>query len=163
MTRSSSRTAEPAPAAAGEALDTRGVEHLLGYLLAIAEVPTRRVFQQAIGEPFGLRPVEFTLLVLLRDNGAASPKQLGPALRLPPPHVTTLLDRLAERGVLQRRRHPADGRAVQVVLTEAGHALADAAHAASRSMEDELLAVLTPSERMRLRALLLKLARVPSD
>ncbi len=165
MPKSSPRAAErPAtPPPIVDALDARGVEHLLGYLLAVAEVPTRRVFQRAVGEPFGLRPVEFTLLVLLLDNGAASPKQIGPALRLPPPHVTTLLDRLAERGLLERRRHPDDGRAVQVVLTLAGDALARQAKSAAATMEDAMQAALTPSERMRLRALLLKLARAAAD
>lgn len=165
MPKSSSRSAERAatPPPIGDALDARGVEHLLGYLLALAEVPTRRVFQRAVGEPFRLRPVEFTLLVLLLDNGAASPRQIGPALRLPPPHVTTLLDRLAERGLLERHRHPDDGRAVQVVLTLAGAALARQAKAAAATMEGALQAALTPSERMRLRALLLKLARAAVD
>jgi DNA-binding MarR family transcriptional regulator len=167
MAKSSSRAADasappsgaaPAPGH-GDALDARSVEHLLGYLLAVAEVPTRRIFQQAIGEPFGLRPVEFTLLALLLDNGPASPRQIGPALRLPAPHVTTLLDRLARRALLQRRRHPDDGRAVQVVLTDEGRALAARAQAVAATMEDGLLAVLSPSERMRLRTLLRKLAR----
>jgi hypothetical protein len=58
------------PGAAG--LDSSAVEHLLGYLLAVAEVPTRRTFQHHIGGPFDLRPVEFTLLVLLHANGRAS-------------------------------------------------------------------------------------------
>jgi DNA-binding MarR family transcriptional regulator len=157
MPKSSSRAAEPMPAVADE-LDTRGVDHLIGYRLALAEVATRRVFQQAVGEPFGLRPVEFTLLVLLLDNGPASPRQIGPALRLPPPHVTTLVDRLAERGLVERRRHPDDGRAVQVVLTDDGRTLATRARAAASTMEDGLLAALSASDRMRLRTLLHKLA-----
>jgi DNA-binding MarR family transcriptional regulator len=157
---SSSRAADAARAAA-DGLDARGVQHLLGYLLALAEVPTRQVFQQAIGQPLKLRPVEFTLLVLLLDNGAASPRQIGPALRLPAPHVTLLLDRLAERGLLARRPHPDDGRAVQVRLTDAGRTLAEQARAVAGTMEDGLDAVLSASERARLRALLLKLARAP--
>ena len=145
--------------AQAQALDARGVEHLLGYLLAVAEVPTRQRFQRAIGQPLSLRPVEFTLLVLLQDNGAASPRQIAPALRLPPPHVTTLLDRLAERGLLQRRRDPGDGRAVQVVLTPAGQTLTTQARRVASTMEDDLGSALTAAERSRLRTLLLKLSR----
>ena len=159
MPRSSSRAAAEPGAVLDAALDASGVEHLLGYLLALAEVSTRGSFQCHIGAPFDLRPVEFTLLVLLRDNGHASPKQIGPALRLPAPHVTTLLDRLTARGLLQRNRHPADGRAVRVALTAAGRALAERAWQASLTMEDGLQAALTPAERTRLRALLLKLVR----
>lgn len=155
MARSSSRAAPE--------LRADGVEHLLGYLLALAELPTRQAFQQAIGQPFGLRPVEFTLLVLLLDNGAASPRQIGPALRLPPPHVTTLVDRLAGRDLVARAPDPRDGRAVRVTLTEGGRKLAERARQVSLTMEDRLQAALSPAERQRLRGLLLKLARSAPD
>jgi len=135
------------------------VEPLLGYLLALAEVPARRVFQQAVGGPLELRPVEFALLALLRDNGQASPRQIGPALQLPAPHVTTLVDRLVARGLVRRQRDPDDGRAVQVRLTPRGLALAARALEAAKDMEVELLNALTPAERTRLRALLLKFVR----
>jgi DNA-binding MarR family transcriptional regulator len=151
MATSSSRAAELAPGFAG---------HLVGYLLALAEVNTRRAFQRHVGEPFELRPVEFTLLALLQANGCASAKQIGSALRLPAPHVTTLVDRLAERGLVDRGRDPADGRAVRIGLTEAGRALADRLGAVAATMEDELLAILEPGEQAVLRRLLLKLARV---
>lgn len=144
---------------AAEALDTAGVDHLLGYLLALAEVPTRKAFQRQIGQRFSLRPVEFTLLMLLRDNGHALPKQIGPALRLPAPHVSTLVDRLVARGLVQRSRHPGDGRAVRVELTAAGQQLVRRVGPLSLSMEEGLRAVLDDTERAQLRALLLKLAQ----
>lgn len=150
MPTSSSRDAELAPGFAGE---------LLGYLLALAEVGTRRAFQRAVGEPFELRPVEFTLLALLQANGRASAKQIGSALRLPAPHVTTLVDRLAERGLVDRGRDPHDGRAVRIVLTEAGAALARRLRGVAATMEDELLASLEPDEQALLRRLLRKLAQ----
>lgn len=150
MPTSSSRSAE---------LDAGAVEHLLGYLIAIAEVPTRRAFQRHVGEPFDLRPVEFTLLALLHANGLASAKQIGSALRLPAPHVTTLVDRLAARGLVGRGRDPHDGRAVRIVLTDAGHALAEKLRAVAATMEDSLQAALSVGERSQLRRLLLKLAK----
>jgi DNA-binding MarR family transcriptional regulator len=135
------------------------VEPLLGYLLSLAEVSTRRVFQQAIGGPLDLRPVEFTLLALLHDNGQASARQIGRALRLPAPHVTTLVDRLAARGLLLRGPDPHDGRVVRVRLTGPGRALSARALRDAATMEDGLLSALAPAERRRLRALLLKLVR----
>jgi DNA-binding MarR family transcriptional regulator len=149
------------PGAAG--LDSSAVEHLLGYLLAVAEVPTRRTFQHHIGGPFDLRPVEFTLLVLLHANGRASAKQVCRALRLPAPHVTTLVDRLAARGLVDRGPDPHDGRAVRIVLTEGGHALADKLRAVAATMEDSLQAALTAGEQVQLRRLLLKLARAGQE
>lgn len=155
----SSPTPKSSSRAAAE-LDGSPVEHLLGYLLALAEVPTRRAFQRHVGHPFDLRPVEFTLLMLLQGNGRAAPKQIGAALRLPAPHVTTLVDRLLARGLVTRGRDPDDGRAVRVQLSDAGQALATRLQKVSLTMEDGLQGQLTPAERTQLRRLLLKLARV---
>lgn len=147
------------------ALDLSGLQHLIGFLLAMGTVSTRRAFQQHIGTPFGLRPVEFTLLLLLQSNGMLAPKQLARALSLPPPNVTVLLDRLVGRGLVERRRSPHDGRAIQVLLTPPGVELAGQVQQISLTMEDSLLQALTPGERAMLRELLLKLAgagaRVP--
>ena len=80
-------------------LDQSGMQHLMGYRLTLAEVAARRVFQRHIGTPFKLRPVEFTILVLLLGNGTATPKQLAQTLGSPPPNVTVLVDRLVERSI----------------------------------------------------------------
>lgn len=160
--RSSCRDAEAsvgeAAAPADAALDTAGIDHLLGFRLALAEVGTRRVFQRHIGMPFKLRPVEFTLLMLLRANPGATPTRLAQAMRLSPPNVTVLVDRLAARDLVQRQRSPDDGRATILQLNTAGTELAERAHQASRTMEDGLLQALTPGERALLGELLHKLA-----
>ena len=153
---------EPAPERSAEGLDASGVQHLMGFLLAIATVQTRQVFQRRIGAPFELRPVEFTLLVLLLDNHGAAPKQLARALNVPAPHLTVLLDRLVARGLVERRRSSTDRRALQVLLTAAGEALARRAHGVSLTMEDPLLRALSAAEQAMLRELLLKLARAPA-
>ncbi len=149
MPRSSSRGAE---------LGAAAVEHLLGYLLALAQLPTRRAFRTHVGEPFGLRPVEFTLLMLLQANRRASATQIRHALRMPAPHVTTLVDRLAERDLVQRGRDPHDGRAVRITLSAAGTLLAARLQVVAQHMEDGLHGALTAAERNQLRRLLKKLA-----
>jgi len=167
MPRSSSPGADRADAAdrAGRGgarqggLDASSVEHLLGYLLALAEVPTSAAFRRHVGEPYGLKPVEFTLLMLLKSNRRASATQIRRALRMPAPHVTTLVDRLVERGLVQRARDPDDGRAVRISPTAAGAALADKLQGVAAHMEDHVQAALTAAERTQLRRLLVKLAR----
>lgn len=139
--------------------DTSGVDHVIGFLLALADVPARRVFQRHVGAPFELRPVEFSLLLLLLAQHGAAPKQLAAWLRVPPPQVTLLVDRLGARHLLERRRSPTDGRALQIHLTAAGVALAERVQRISLTMEDSWLAPLSPAERAMLRELLLKLAR----
>ena len=145
-----------------DSLDRSVLHHLAGFLVAMADVPARRVFTHHIGKPYELREVEFALLVLLQANHGAAPKHLARALNLPAPHVTLLLDRMVRRGLVERRRSPKDGRALQVDLTVAGQALAQRVHQVSLTMEDELLRVLSPAERAMLRELLIKLADASS-
>lgn len=152
----------PARATAAElddGLDPSSMQHLIGFLLAMADVPARRVFARHIGKPYELREVEFTTLVLLLANHGAAPKQLARALNVPPPHVSALLDRLQQRGLVERRRSTSDGRAFEVHLTSKGQGLAERVRQVSQSMEDGMLQALSPAERAMLRELLIKLAR----
>jgi len=144
---------------AADLLDTGSVHHLMGYLLAMASVQTRRAFQHSLGTPFDLRTVEFTLLMLLLSSGGASPKQLARTLDMPAPNVTVLVDKLVARGLIERRRSSTDGRGQRVLLTTDGLALARQAHAQSMTSEAELLQRLSPAEQAMLRELLLKLSR----
>lgn len=151
------------PARAGEALrpgglDPAAMQHLVGFQLAMATIGTDAVFERHIAKAFDLREVEFTVLVLLHSNRGAAPKQLAQALNLPAPKVTLLLDRLTERGLLERRRSPTDGRALHLHLTSKGTLLVQRALAVSMHMEDDLLQCLSPAERAMLRELLTKLA-----
>jgi DNA-binding MarR family transcriptional regulator len=144
---------------ADTALDTCDLDPIVGFLLALADVPARRVFQRHVGVPFELRPPEFSLLVLLLANPGAAPKQLGLALNMSPPNITALVDRLDARELVERRRSPTDGRAQQVRLTAKGRTLAQRVQKLSQTMEDSMLAGLSPGERVLLRELLVKLAR----
>ena len=142
----------------GDSLDSSAIHQVVGFLIAMADVPARNVFRHHIGQPYELREVEFALLVLLQANQCAAPKQLARSLNLPAPHVTLLLDRMAGRGLVERHRSPTDGRALQVYLTAKGETLARRVHQVSLTMEDELLRVLSPAERAMLRELLIKVA-----
>ena len=139
------------------ALDQAGMQHLMGYRLTLAEVASRRVFQRHVGTPFKLRPVEFTILVLLLENGSATPKQLAMTLGLPPPNVTVLVDRLVERGLVLRERSTTDGRAMDLRLTDKGSELAKRAQRVSQTMEGAFLTPLSAAERAMLAELLHKL------
>jgi DNA-binding MarR family transcriptional regulator len=144
-------------------LDLSAVQHLTGFLVAMVDVPARHVYQRYIGKPYDLREVEFTLLVLLQANHGAAPKQLAQALNMPAPNVTVLLDKMVERGLVERRRSPSDGRALEVHLTDKGHTLAARIHEVSLTMEDSLMQPLSPAERAMLRELLIKLAKPGAD
>ena len=145
------------------ALDPSAMQHLMGYRLTLAEVASRRVFQRHIGTPFKLRPVEFTILLLLLGNGNAAPKQLAQTLGLPPPNVTVLVDRLVERGLVQRTRSPTDRPRDQPAPHRQGRRPGPRVQRVSQTMEAGLLAPLSAGERAMLAELLQKLAHHGAD
>lgn len=140
-------------------IDQGCLQHLLGYQIARADVPTRRAFAEHVGKPLELSPVEFSCLVLLAFNPGATPKQLAEALAMVAPAITVLLDRLEKRGLIERVRSDSDRRALLVTLTPAGSELAHKAHALSMDMEREVLKTLSVAERAILIELLQKVAR----
>jgi DNA-binding MarR family transcriptional regulator len=149
----------PVPARNGhEPLSLGVLADVLGYHMAQATVTTMDTFVRHVGEPFGLRKVEYSLLILLQANGPLSPKRLGQALALSAPNLTLLLDRLQQRGLIRRERSPTDGRSQNIVLTEAGQRVAEDSAAAAEPMERELDDRLSHAERLMLIELLRKVA-----
>jgi DNA-binding MarR family transcriptional regulator len=147
----------PAPRAP-DALSLGVLADVLGFHVAQAAVTTYGSFERHVGVPFGLRKVEYSLLLLLLANGPLSPKRLGQALALSAPNLTLLLDRLQGRGLVRRERSATDGRSQNIVLTDPGRQLADASAAAAAKMEDELSDRLSRAERLMLIELLRKVA-----
>lgn len=141
------------------ALDPSCLQHLLGYQLAQANVPIRRIFLKNIGDSFQLGPVEFTVLSLVANNRDVTQKQLSQTLSVSAPNITALLDRLEQRQLLTRVRSQSDRRLQLIHLTRTGAALARKALEVSQTMEHDALCHLSPGERGILLELLQKVAR----
>lgn len=149
--------ATPSDAADG-GIDTSGLTHLVGYASTRASIQMRKVFAHHLG-PLQLRVVDFSILVLVAANPSLSQKQLGTALDLSAPNLAVLLDRLAERGLLERVRSTVDRRSQQLHLTPAGRELTAKAEAIAATMEHDALRMLSAAEQALLIELLLKVAR----
>jgi DNA-binding MarR family transcriptional regulator len=67
-----------------------------------------------------------------------------------------LIGALDRRGLIERRPHPRDGRAVGLHLTAAGHALAQETEKIVVAMENEVAGRLTARERATVQRLLQK-------
>ncbi len=100
-----------------------GLHDLLGYQLAQATIVTDADFKSQVGEPHGLRPVEFTILQLIQENRGVTSTRLAQALAVTKPGITVWLDRLVARGLVVRERSDTDGRAQHLSLTAAGKSL----------------------------------------
>lgn len=104
---------------------------------------------------------EFDVLSALRRAG--SPYQLSPKSLLQQTLVssgtmTNRIDRLLERGLVERRTDPNDGRGILVVMTAAGRQRVDRAISELLESEAELLDGLSVADQERLAALLRKLS-----
>jgi DNA-binding MarR family transcriptional regulator len=148
------RSATPVAKDAPRALDDSALAHLVGYAASRASLEMRKVFARHMA-PFDLRIAEFTILMLVATNRDVNQKQLGRALDISPPNMAVTLDRMAERGWIERVRSTSDRRAQHIHLTAAGEALAERTRRISATMEEPALAALSRAER----ALLIELLR----
>ena len=140
-----------------DALDQSRLTHLVGYCASRAAITMRRVFVRHLG-PLDLKVVEFSILVLVASNPQINPKRLGQALDVSAPNLAVMLDRLVERGWVERVRSTQDRRAMHIHLTPQGKALVQRAEKIAATMENPTLRVLSPAERALLIELLMKVA-----
>jgi DNA-binding MarR family transcriptional regulator len=145
-------------AATDRELDLGTLREVLGFHVTLANITTVGLFERHVGQPFGLRKAEYSLLMLLLANGATAAKRLAGTLRLSAPALTMLIDRMQDKQWLRRERNPADRRSQLIVLTPDGQTLAKRAQAASKTMEASLQRRLSRAERAMLIELLAKLA-----
>lgn len=104
---------------------------------------------------------EFDVLSALRRAGAPyqlSPKALLQQTLVSSGTMTNRIDRLVERGLVERRTDPNDGRGILVVMTGSGRERVDAAISTLLTAESELLSRLSAPDQERLSSLLRKLS-----
>lgn len=104
----------------------------------------------------------FDVLLTLRRQGrgqALSPSELAQDMMISTSAMTNRLDRLQKRGLIERQADPADRRALRIVLTETGFALADRIVVSHVATEERLVGALSAEERGELRRLLAKIGQ----
>jgi MarR family transcriptional regulator, organic hydroperoxide resistance regulator len=123
-------------------------------LRAVADAAMRR---------HGLRLGQDHLLAVLWERDGSAPGEIAAAVNVTTPAVTKVATRMAEAGLLTRRRDDRDNRLVRLWLTEAGRALREPVEAERRLMEEKLTADLTETEREHLMRALAKIHRSACD
>jgi DNA-binding MarR family transcriptional regulator len=93
------------------AQDTRQSLHRFGL--------ARDRLTAAVGQATGLTSTEIETLEQLEQAGSLTQRQLADRLRLTSGGTTLLVDRLEQRGLVSRRPHPSDRRAVLLELNPA--------------------------------------------
>lgn len=122
----SPRTSEPEAGSRAELYDALQTD---GHRLAVRLI--RLLHRMA--ERSGMNPTDFQCYTLLRAGGSMTPGEIADNLCLSTGSVTGVIDRLEERGLVERTRHPQDRRKVAVRLT--GNAVPMGSSAASGMRE----------------------------
>ena len=156
--KKSTAPSEPAAAPAGkqDRLDARVLEAFVGYNARRAWLIVSSLFAERMA-PYGLKQIDFSVLSLLAHNPGATSRQLCNTLDILPPNLVSLIATLDSRGLIERRPHPHDGRAVGLHLTEAGEKLIREAEQTVTQLEADASARLTARERETLIRLLQKI------
>jgi DNA-binding MarR family transcriptional regulator len=152
----SSPAAKSSPAPAVEQVDTSYLQGLIGYNARRAALAIIDVFLQRMAV-YDLRPVDFSVLSLITHNPGITSRQLCTSLGILPPNLVGMVNALEKRGLILRRPHPRDGRAMGLHLTPAGQKLMRDAERTAAQLESEAAAKLSAAEVKTLLRLLQKI------
>ncbi|MDM8299626.1 MarR family winged helix-turn-helix transcriptional regulator [Collinsella tanakaei] len=102
----------------------------------------------------GLMPGQPKVLEYLAEHDGCNQRAIARACVMDKSTVTSVLARMEEGGLIERRTDPRDRRGISVVLTERGRAAAMRVCAFGDEVDEVALAGLSDGERMRLQELL---------
>ena len=138
-------------------LDYDVLDDLLGYSLRRAQLAMFASFDEATrGKK--LTPPRFTALVVIGANPGLSQSLLGRVLGIARSGAMLMTDLLEERGLVERRRRPNDGRAWGLHLTRRGEQFVGTMKRRVLELDFKKAGLLTRTERRELLRLLEKLA-----
>jgi DNA-binding MarR family transcriptional regulator len=134
----------------------------MSYLETLIGYNARRAALAVIGEfleqmaVYDLKPVEFSVMSVVLHNPGVTSRQLCAALDILPPNLVGLIQLLETRGLIERKPHPYDGRAVGIHPTNEGEALMMKAEVTAKELEMNVGSKLTPNQVQTLVTLLQK-------
>lgn len=139
-------------------IDTRYLETLMGYNARRAALKAIGLFSQRLVD-FDITPVDFSVLSLIGHNPGITSRQLCSALNILPPNLVGKISELEQRGLVGRRPHPQDRRAVGLHLSAEGEQFMVQAEQVASQLEADVTSGLSAAEKKTLLRLLQKVYR----
>ncbi|HVI88750.1 MAG TPA: MarR family transcriptional regulator [Dongiaceae bacterium] len=129
----------------------------IGFILRRAHQRHVAIFADCLSS-FALTPQQFSALAKIRETGGVSQNRLGRLTAMDPATILGVVQRLNQRGLIERAPDPTDPRSTRLTLTEAGLDLINEAIPHAMEATERTLSSLSAGERKELLALLAKLA-----
>ncbi|PZQ21604.1 MAG: MarR family transcriptional regulator [Sphingopyxis macrogoltabida] len=142
---------------------TLNLDNFLPYRLSIASNALSSRIAAEYENRFGLKIPEWRLMAMLGEGRPMTQRELVAATRMDKVTVNRAAKALAERQLIARQAHEADGRSHHLELTDTGRELYDAIVPAALASEARLEAKISTAERAALMAILAKLTAAADD
>ena len=133
--------------------DAYVLDSQVGHLLRRANQRHTALFARRF-TGFDLTPLQFAVLMKLREAGPLSQNLLGRQTAMDPNTVQGVILRLLRRRLIDRTSSPEDKRRKLLALTETGRELAERLVEHGLAISEETLAPLNAAQRRQLLALL---------
>jgi DNA-binding MarR family transcriptional regulator len=141
---------------ASQELDLGALRQTPGFMIRILQIQIFERFFDYFAIP-QLSPVDYAILVTVRDNPTVTQSQLAGVLRMQLPNLVKILSRMEDEGTLKRKRSIKDKRAVELSLTASGRARADEANKLGDAFNAQTLAALSKPEQAEFLRMLARL------
>ncbi|TNJ62844.1 MarR family transcriptional regulator [Paenibacillus hemerocallicola] len=131
----------------------------IGRLVKTGYITLRREVEELL-KPTGLTHTQWSALGVVRHYPGITSSQLEHILMIERPSVTSLMNGLANKGLIVRKDHPDDGRYKRIYLTEAGEKLAEETRQFAQVVENRVKERMTEAEFESLKMLLVKMVGI---
>lgn len=145
-TRSQARREKPGEQGSARDLDLSALRQTPGFMIRILQLQNFEAFYRHF-ESLGMSPVEYSILVTVRDNNTVTQSELAAVLKMQLPNLVKILSRMEDDGILKRKRSVRDKRAVELSLSAAGQKRANEASRLGETFNTLTLAPLSKPEQ----------------
>lgn len=142
---------------------TLNLDNFLPYRLSIASNALSARIAAEYQSRFGLKIPEWRLMAVLGEGTPKTQRALVEATRMDKVTVNRAAKALADRRLIARQAHEADGRSHHLDLTDTGRELYNAIVPAALASETRLESTITADERATLLTILAKLTVAAED
>jgi MarR family transcriptional regulator for hemolysin len=143
-------------------MNTQSADQSLGFLVGDVSRLIRRDFTQRIAG-LGLTQAQWRALAQLARSEGCRQADLAALMEIAPITLARFVDKLEQSGLVERRRHPTDRRAVQLYCTPRGRRLIDKMRVISSGTFDRALQGIPAPDRERLIGILARMRDNLSD